>query len=333
MTVKLALVGYGYWGPNLARNFTRAKGAELLYIVDSDEKKRAKASEEYRWIKTAPSLQDVLGDVDAVVIATPPKTHYALAKAALEAGKHVLVEKPVTTNSNDAKELERLSKQKKLVLMVDHTFIYVDQVRYIKGLLDRGELGTVNSLHFQRQAIDFLRRDVNVVEDLMTHDISMLIYWMGEKASKPLNITASGKSHFIKGIEDEAIAYLDYGDFTATLIASSLSPVKIRKVMLVGDRKMAEFDDVKVSGKVEVHAKEIKAPLEAPSNYWDFIVQCTPGSTTIPYIASREPLFNMAAHFIDCAEHNKTPDTDISFGVKVTELMERINERVRTSSR
>jgi predicted dehydrogenase len=329
MAIDVALVGYGYWGPNLARNLSRTKGAHLQYIVDSDEKKRRKAMEEYSQIETASSLDEVLKEVDAIVIATPPKTHFAIAKTALEAGKHVLVEKPVTHTLDEAKELAKIVQSRKLTFMVDYTFIYGDYVRYIKTLLDKGELGALHAFYFQRQAIDFLRRDVNVVEDLMTHDISMLVYWLGEKAAKPHKVIAAGKSHFIKGVEDEAIAYLDYGDFTATLIASSLSPVKTRKVSILGDKKMAEFDDMKVAGKVEVHEKEIKAPLEAPANYWDFIVQCNPGSTIIPYVKSREPLANMTSHFLECIEQGKKPDTGISFGVAVTELTEKINERMK----
>ncbi|MDO8339047.1 MAG: Gfo/Idh/MocA family oxidoreductase [Candidatus Burarchaeum sp.] len=332
MTIRLALVGYGYWGPNLARNFSRIKGAELRYIVDLDAKKRGRAAEEYPFIKVVASFEEVLPDVDAVIIATPPKTHFALAKLALNAGKHVLIEKPVTTNVEDAKELAKLAQEKKLTLMIDYIFIYGDYVRYLKGLLDKGELGTLHAFQFQRQAIEFLRRDVNVVEDLMTHDVSMLFYLLGEKAAKPRKITAVGKSHFIKGVEDEAIAYLDYGDMTVTLIVSSLSPVKMRKVMILGDKKMAEFDDMKVAGKVEVHEKEIKGPLEAPANYWDFIVQCNPGSTIIPYVKAREPLANMASHFIDCIEKGKKPDTDISFGLLVTDLIERINAQVKGSA-
>ncbi|VVC03239.1 UDP-N-acetylglucosamine 3-dehydrogenase [Candidatus Burarchaeum australiense] len=332
MAVRLVLVGYGYWGPNLARNFSKAKGAELRYIVDLDAKKRERAAEEYPFIKVVSSFEEVLPDVDAVIIATPPKTHHALAKLALEAGKHVLVEKPVTTNVEDARELAKLAHEKKLTLMVDYTFIYGDSVRYLKTLLDKQELGTLHAFQFQRQAIEFLRRDVNVVEDLMTHDVSMLVYWLGEKAAKPRRLTAVGKSHFIKGVEDEAFAYLDYGDLTVTLMVSSLSPVKLRKVMILGDRKMAEFDDVRVAGKVEVHEKEIKGPLEAPATYMDFVVQCNPGSTIIPYIKSREPLANMASHFIDCIGSGKKPETDISFGLVVTDLIERINEQVKGSS-
>lgn len=333
MVLKLALVGYGYWGPNLARNFSKVKDSQLLYIVDMDEKKRRKAMDDYPQIETYEKLEDVLDKVDAVIVATPPKTHFAVVKQALNAGKHVLVEKPVTTSLAEAKELKEIATKKKLVLMVDYTFIYVDYVRYIKQLMDKGELGSIGALYFQRQGIEFLRRDVNVVEDLLPHDISMLVYWMGEKAAKPRKITAGGKSHYIKGVEDEAVAYLDYGDFTATMLVSSLSPVKIRNVMVVGDRKMAEYDDVKVSGKVEVHDKEIKTPLEAPSNYWEFMVQYNKGSITVPYINAREPLSNMASHFVDCASHNKKPDTDISFGLIVTELMEKINEAVKASAK
>ncbi|RLG20254.1 gfo/Idh/MocA family oxidoreductase [Candidatus Micrarchaeota archaeon] len=329
MVLKLALVGYGYWGPNLARNFSKLPDAEVHYVVDSDEKKRERAKKEYPHAHTSASLEQVLSKVDAVLIATPPKTHFALAKLALEAGKHILVEKPVTTTAKEARELEALAKEKNRIAMIDYTFIYVDHVRYIKKLLDSGEMGKIASFYFQRQGIDFLRRDVNVVDDLLPHDLSMLVYWMGEKATRAKTVLAAGKSHFITEIEDEAISYLDFGDFTASMLVSCLSPVKVRKVLIIGDKKMVEFDDTKLSDKVAVHDKEIRAPLEAPTSYWDFLVKCRRGSTTLPYVPSREPLANMAAHFVDCVKNKKKPDTDISFGVIVTELMERINNTVR----
>lgn len=326
MTLRLGQVGYGYWGRNLLRVFSGAKGAEMVAACDASPDSRAALAADYPQTEVLDDFNRLLArkDVDAIILATPAGQHYEQAKAALLAGKHVFVEKPMARNVPEARELLELSRKSKLTLMVGHTFLFNDAVRWVKDYIDRGELGEVYYAYFQRLNLGRVRQDVDALWNLAPHDVSIAHYWFGEK---PVSVQAQGASFLQPGIEDISFLSLRYpsGRF-ANIHVSWIDPSKTRRAVIVGSAKMVLYDDTSPDMRIVVYDKGIdrKRLDTALGDYKTFdqfqLVQRA-GDVWIPRIQFREPLKLEAAHFVECVTQGTQPLTDAQNGLDVVETL------------
>jgi predicted dehydrogenase len=291
-TVRIGLVGLGYWGPNLARNFDDLPGAELAWLCDSDEERRAGVAARFPDTRTTADLDELLHDpgLDAIVIATPVITHHALSKQALEAGKHVFVEKPMALEAEEAEELVELAEERDLVLMPGHLLLYHPGVRKLKELVDSGALGRVLVVYGNRQNLGQIRKDENALGSLGAHDLSVILHLVGEE---PVECHAHGES-ILGEVEDVVFCYLKFpSGIVAHMHLSWLDPHKMRKMTVVGAAKMAVFDDMDLDRKVTVYDK---AAEQAMGTYGEW--QTRTGDIWIPKIANDEPLRLECEHFL-----------------------------------
>jgi len=316
--IRVAVVGYGYWGPNLARNFHYLKGAELTYVVDRDADARAKAQHLYG-CKTAERIDDVLSDpaLDAVVIATPARTHYAVAQAALSAGKHVFVEKPLTMDVAEGEQLVAHARQAGLTLMVGHVFEYNPAVAYIKQMIDNGDLGDLLYLYSRRVNLGRLQSDVNALWSIAPHDISIALHLLGQM---PEAVRCQGASCLNGIVEDVVFLTMFFpNNILCHVHASWLDPSKTREMTVVGSQKMIVYDDVSTEGKVRVYDKG--AFRKGEVTYGDFQYKLHSGDILIPRLDMREPLQVECAHFVDCIRKGETPLTDGENGLRVLRVL------------
>jgi predicted dehydrogenase len=292
-TVRVALAGLGYWGPNLARNFDDLPGAELTYLVDTDDARRARYAARFPHARTTPSFEDALSDdaVDAVVIATPVATHASLATQALRAGKHVFVEKPIALSADEAEEVVALAEELGLALMPGHLLLYHPGVRKLREIVDSGDLGRLLVIYGNRQNLGKIRRDENVLWSLGAHDLSVILDLVREE---PIEVSARGESFLSPGVEDVAFCYLRFpSGVVAHLHLSWLDPHKMRKITVVGDSKMAVFDDMELDRKVTVYDK---GPQEPADTYGEWLTRT--GDIWSPKIPNAEPLRLECEHFL-----------------------------------
>ncbi len=290
-TVRVGLVGLGYWGPNLARNFDDLPGAKLAWLCDSDDE-RAGVRDRFPEARLTADLDELLNDpdLDAIVIATPVVTHHALAKQALEAGKHVFVEKPMALEGEDAEELVQLAEERDLVLMPGHLLLYHPGVRKLKELVNSGELGRVLVVYGNRQNLGQIRKDENALGSLGAHDLSVILHLVGEE---PVECHAHGES-ILGDVEDVVFCYLKFpSGIVAHMHLSWLDPHKMRKMTVVGAEKMAVFDDMERDRKVTVYDK---AAEQALGTYGEWRTRS--GDIWIPKIANDEPLRLECEHFL-----------------------------------
>ena len=332
MTVKIGVVGFGYWGPNLVRNFTTAPKSQVKIVCDLDPEKRSRAKTQYPTIETADHYEDILADkeVDAVVIATPVSTHYEIALKALQAGKHVLVEKPLASSSQEAKHLVEEAKNRNLVLMVDHIFIYTSAVRKVRELVDSGELGEILYYDSVRINLGLFQRDVNVIWDLAVHDLSILDYIF---LKKPIAVSTTGISH-VEG-EHENIAYLTLlfeGNLIAHIHVNWLAPVKIRQTLIGGSNKMLVYDELKSVEKIKIYDKGITLNNENGEREHQLRIGYRSGDMWSPHLPVKEALQEMAQHFIHCIENNKKPITDGDSGLRVVRILEAASHSIKERS-
>ncbi|HZG54523.1 MAG TPA: Gfo/Idh/MocA family oxidoreductase [Pyrinomonadaceae bacterium] len=330
--ITIGVVGCGYWGPNLIRNFAENERAQLRWICDTDEKRLGAIGRRYPAARTAADHAQLLADpeLDAVVIATPVATHYAFARTALEAGKHVLIEKPFTTNSREARELVALAERRGLTLMVDHTFVYTGAVRRIKEIVASGELGELLYFDSVRINLGLFQRDINVVWDLAPHDLSIMDYLVGRDA---VALTATGSSHIEAGIENIAYVMLRFADsFIAHFHFNWLSPVKIRRTLIAGSRKMIVYDDIEPTEKVRVYDKGVTTNrIESDSDKeaaYQTLVSYRTGDVWVPKLDSTEALTHVAAEFLDAIAAKRAPLTDGAAGLRVVRLLEAAQESI-----
>jgi predicted dehydrogenase len=328
MTLRIAVVGYGYWGPNLARNFSETAGAELAAIVEMRPDKLAAAARRYPAARATADAASVLADprIDAVVIATPVHTHYPLALAALRAGKHVFVEKPIAATSAQARELIDEAAHRGLTLMVDHIFVYTSAVRKMRELIDSGEVGEVQYYDSTRINLGLFQHDVNVVWDLAVHDLSILMFLLRRH---PLTVSAIAACH-VEGMP-ENVAYLTLA-YTGGLIAhinvNWLSPVKVRRTLLAGTRKMVVFDDIEPSEKIKVYDRGVSITAD-PGKIHEMLVGYRTGDMRAPQLEAGEALQTAAHHFVDCVRDGATPVTDGRSGLAIVEILEAAVESIR----
>jgi predicted dehydrogenase len=292
-TVRVGLAGLGYWGPNLARNFDDLPDADLAWLCDLDESRRERYGARFPTARTTDRFEDLLADesVDAVVVATPAVTHAELARQALVAGKHVFVEKPIALSAEEADEVVAISEERGLVLMPGHLLLYHPGVRKLKGLVDSGELGRLLCVYGNRQNLGKIRRDENVLWSLGAHDLSVVLDLVGEE---PVELSARGESFLNPGVEDVVFCYLRFpSGVVAHMHLSWLDPHKMRKITVVGDRKMAVFDDMEIDRKVTVYDK---GPQEPADTYGEWLTRT--GDIWSPKIPNDEPLRLECEHFL-----------------------------------
>ncbi|TLM98875.1 MAG: Gfo/Idh/MocA family oxidoreductase [Actinobacteria bacterium] len=327
MTTTVALVGYGYWGPNLLRNYMELPEATVKWVCDLDAERAAKAVTRYPTVGTSTNLDEVLADpeVDAVVIATPISTHYPLAMKALAAGKHVFVEKPMATSSQECDEMAAAAKAAGLVLMVGHTFVYSPPVRKVKEIIESGELGDVYFVTSSRVNLGLHQRDVSVVWDLAPHDLSILHYWLGET---PTTVSVLGRSCINNGIPDVAFMNMQFGSgVVAECEVSWLSPVKLRRTIVVGSKRMLLYDDTENVEKVKIfdHGVDYKDP----ETFGEFQLAYRTGDIISPKLPSFEPLNTEARHFLECIATGAEPITGAAAGRSVVAALEAAERSLR----
>ncbi len=319
--VNVGIVGYGYWGPNLVRNFMEVPGAKVKTVCDQRADRLPVVTNRYPTIETTSDYRALLEDpaLDAVVIATPASTHFALAMQALSANKHVLVEKPLADKSTDAQLLIAEAKRRERVLMVDHTFVYTGAVRKIHDLIQRGELGDLYYYDAGRVNLGLFQHDVNVIWDLAVHDLAIIDYLFAEK---PRAVSATGISH-VPG-EPENLAYLTLffeGNLIAHINVNWLSPVKVRRTLIGGSQKMVVYDDLEPSEKIKIYDKGITLKNDRESIY-KMLISYRTGDMLVPQLDMTEALHTEALHFLDCIATGKKPLTDGDVGLRVVRLLE-----------
>ena len=331
-TTNVAVIGCGYWGPNLIRNFSHISSCNMYMCCDLDENRLKRMKTLYPSIETRKDYQDMvsLDEVDAVAIATPVRTHYEIAKNCLNAGKHVMIEKPITSSVAECNELIRLAKEKQKVLMVGHTFEYTASVNKIKEIFESGELGDILYIASTRVNLGLFQDDINVVWDLAPHDISIMLYLLGKI---PVSVNAQGKAHYKRNIEDVAWVSMNFDDgLIAFLHNSWLDPYKIRKMTLVGSKKMLVYDDIETNEKIKIFDKCIKVPPYYDT-FAEFHFSYRYGDIYSPRIEEYEPLERECSHFIECVQNNTSPISDGYDGLKVVTILEAANASIKNSGK
>jgi predicted dehydrogenase len=324
----LAQFGCGYWGPNLLRNFSALPGCTVKYVVDSSAERRGFVEANFPLSRAIENHQIVLEDPDVhgVVIATPAASHFSLAKDALEAGKHVFVEKPLATKVSEVDELSRRATERDLVVMTGHTFVYNSAVRYVKRLIDAGELGELRYIYSQRLNLGRIRSDIDALWNFAPHDISIIQYWLGDP--EPISIGRQGMAYMQEGIDDVVFLSLEYpGKVIANIHVSWLDPQKVRKMIIVGSRKMVVYDDI-AENKLVIYDKGIDRRAILGENM-DFDNLEGPqfdyrsGDALMPQVKFAEPIRVEAEHYIDCIRNSQQPLTGLSHARTVVSILER----------
>jgi predicted dehydrogenase len=326
----VALVGHGYWGPNLLRNYMELSDVAVKWVCDRDPNKLAKAKVRYPAVLVSESCEDAFEDpeVDAVLIATPISTHFALARAALMAGKHTFVEKPLTSNAREAEVLVSLAESRGLTLMVGHTFEFSPPVMKIKEIIDSGELGEVYFVTSSRVNLGLHQKDVSVIWDLAPHDFSILFNWLGEE---PIHVSAFGRGCVKSTIPDVAFVTLRFPSGTvAEMQLSWLSPVKLRRTLVVGSKKMLVYDDTESVEKVKLYDHGVN--VVDPSTFGEFQLSYRTGDIVSPHLDAGEPLRAEAMHFVSCVRTGERPRTDGRSGLRVVRTLERAEASMATHS-
>jgi predicted dehydrogenase len=326
--IGVAVLGYGYWGPNLARCFAETDGCRVVAIADPSPTALARAASRYPAARMVADWRDVLDDpaVDAVAVATPVRSHHEIACAALLAGRHVLVEKPMTATSEEARGLVEEAARRGLVLMVGHTFVYSSAVRRMHDLITTGELGEVYYYDSTRINLGLFRRDVNVVWDLAIHDLAILQFLFDRM---PAAVSANGVSHVRGNLENMAqiTLYFD-GGMIAHLNVNWLAPVKVRQVLVGGSKKMVVYDDLQPSEKLKIYDKGVVLTSN-PEEIYRMLVGYRMGDMWAPQLPVGEALRDEAEHFIGCVDQGATPLTDGQVGLRVVELLEAVTRSMQ----
>ena len=329
--INVAIIGYGYWGPNLVRNFNAVEGCNVKWVSDLRQPRLDLITRQYPNINTTQDVEDIFNDtaVDAVIVATPVHQHYPLALKALNAGKHVLIEKPMTPSVAEAEALGALAEEKGLVLMVDHTFLYTGAVQKIKDLVDGGEIGNIEYFDSTRINLGLFQQDVNVLWDLAPHDISILFHIVKEK---PISVCATGVSHTPNGIENIAYLTVNYASQKiAHFNCSWTSPVKLRTILIGGSKKMVLFDDVEPSEKVKVYDTGYNVSSDEEKR--NLLIDYRTGDIYTPKLAQKEALFGMATDFIQAITSDSTPLSNWELGRDVVSLLEAAQESIRNKGK
>jgi predicted dehydrogenase len=324
--VHVGAVGCGYWGPNVIRNLADVDGFQLRWICDADPSRLQPVAARYPTARATTRIDDIFDDpgIDAIYLATPVSTHYALTRRALEGGKHVLVEKPLATTVDQANELAELADRRGLILMVGHTFVFSPPVRKVKDLIDTGLLGPIYYVETTRVNLGLFQKDVSVLWDLGPHDVSILIYWLGEV---PRQVSARGRSYLGEALEDVAFLTLDFpSGILAQVQISWLAPSKLRRTSIVGRQKMIIYDDLEPVEKVKIYDRGVD---HQPASFGEFQLTYRSGDILVPRVDTTEPLYLECAHFLECIRTGRQPDASPRSGVDVVRVIQAAERSLR----
>jgi len=329
--IKMGVVGYGYWGPNIVRNFMEIEGAQVKSVSDLNPQRQKLVKTRYPMVETMDEPEAMFADpdIDAVAIVTPVSTHFDLAMRALQSGKHVLLEKPLTQTVAQGEQLLAEAEKRGLLVMVDHTFVYTSAIRKIKSIIDSGELGDIYYYDSVRVNLGLFQHDVNVLWDLAVHDLSILEYIY---PGKPTAVSATGISHIDGATEDVAYLTLFYGGKMISHIhVNWLSPVKVRRTLIGGSRKMIVLDELEPSEKIKIYEKGITVNREPEGieKVYKLLIDYRSGDMLAPRIDNAEALRVEANHFVDCIENGATPETSGESGLRVVRILEAATESMK----
>ena len=331
MAIRVGIIGYGYWGSNLVRNFFATDNCVLDSLADLRAPRLDTVKNLFPTVKTTTNVDEIINnnDIDAVVIATPVFTHYPLAKRALEAGKHVLVEKPLTYSRAEAEELIDLAASKGKLLMVDHTYLYTGAVQKIKSIVASGEIGDIKYFDSTRINLGLFQPDVNVLWDLAPHDISLLDHIIDEV---PYSVQATGVSHTGNGLENIAYLTVNYNSGKiAHFNCSWSSPVKIRSILIGGDKKMILFDDMEPTEKVKIY--ETGYDVKNDDDKKRILIDYRVGDIFVPKVSPKEALTSMAADFINSIINSTTPISHAQLGLRVVSILEASQQSIKNKGK
>jgi predicted dehydrogenase len=330
--IGVGVVGYGYWGPNLVRNFSYNQSTHVLGVSDLDPAKLELSKCHYPDVATTSDFQELLRNpkIDAIVIATPVHTHYNLALAALKAGKHVFVEKPLAPTSEQVRRLIDEADRRNLTLMVDHTFVYTPAVRKIRELVHDGALGEIYYYDSIRSSLGLFQSDVNVVWDLAVHDLSIIQYILDDE---PVAVSATGSSHVEGSPENMAHITLFFNDSCVAHVSVNwLSPIKVRQTFIGGSRKMIVYDDVEPTEKIKVYDKGITVNGSSEKAH-QLRIGYRAGDMWAPHISAKEALQTEVEHFVDCLRNGTTPISNGASGLRVVEILEAASRSISEQGR
>jgi predicted dehydrogenase len=317
--IRTAVVGYGYWGPNIVRNLLERPEFELATICDREESRRDAFLRRHPGFRVDTDFETVLGDpeIDAVSIATPPRTHFEMVKAALEAGKHVLVEKPLATTEDDARELIAVADERGLTLMPGHTFLYSPPVNKVRELIESGVMGEIYFVTSSRMNLGIYQSD-GVVCDLAPHDLSILLYWLNEPV---VQVTASGRSIFNRGVPETAFLTLTFaGGTTANIQISWLAPRKVRQMVVVGSKRMIQYEDTSADEAVRIYDRGLE--LRQPENFGEYRMTYRSGDMVAPRIEPEEPLSLELEDFAHAIHTGAEPRSHSRLGLEIVRVLE-----------
>ena len=324
--VKFGVIGYGYWGPNVVRNLDHLDGSQVVAVCDKSPTSRKRIQRAHPHVKVVTDSADLLSstEIDAIAVVTPVWTHYELTKAALEQGKHVFVEKPFTSDSNQAEELINLAAKKNLKIMVDHTFLFTGAVKKIGQLLEEGTLGRVYYYDSTRVNLGLFQHDVNVIWDLAPHDLSIIDHLIKET---PEAVSATGQTH-LNGHEDVAFITVYFPNkIIAHINVNWLSPVKVRTTLIGGEKKMLVWNDLEADEKIKIYDKGVH--ITSREGLYNLLVNYRSGDMWAPQVEQVEALKQELAYFVDCLSNSQTPFNDGAAGHRVVKLLEAANASVR----
>lgn len=324
--IKLAVVGTGYWGPNMIRNFLKIDPSMVHVVCEHNDSRRAVIAEKYPGLRFTKDYTEILNDdsIDAVAIVVQPAFHHELAKNALLRGKHVFIEKPLATTSAECQELIRLAEERKLTLMVGHVFEYNAAVRKVKEIINTGTLGNIYYLYSERTDLGTVKADVNAMWNIAPHDVSIMLYWLGQE---PRTVSARGYTYLQKGVEDVVHMAMDFpSGINAEIHVSWLSPKRIRCTTIVGSKNMIVYDELSSDGKVKVIKNELCA--SGFDQKKDKYVK-KKGEVTVPELEDYEPLHLECKHFVECVEEGRRPLTDGENGLRVVKVLEAAQESLK----
>jgi predicted dehydrogenase len=326
--LNIGVVGCGYWGPNLVRNLVETGRCDQICVFDKKVTATTKLLRRFPSLKISDSVEQLVSDCDAILVCTPVQSHYSIARIALEQGKAVFVEKPLTNSIADALDLVNIAEQKSATLMVGHTFIYSPPVRKVKEYIDAGMLGQIYFLSSSRVNLGLHRQDVNVLWDLAPHDLSILMYWIGET---PARISALGRACVGAHIDVASIHCEFPSGIVANIEVSWLAPSKLRRTVVVGSQRMVVYDDTEPAEKVRLYDRG--AQIKDPESFGEYQLTYRSGDILTPNLDVAEPLLIQANHFLDCVETGTQPQTDGRAGLDVVIALEAADRSLRDSGK
>jgi predicted dehydrogenase len=327
--IRVGVIGYGYWGPVVARNFQTADGCQLAAVCDANLAAQERARKAHPGVQVTSDVSEIIRSphIDAVAVITPVWTHFELAKAALENGKHVFVEKPFTASSAEASQLIDLAVARKLQIMVDHTFLFTGAVRKIRQLIDQGVLGKLFYYDSSRVNLGLFQHDVNVVWDLAPHDLAIMNHLID---AEPECVSATGQCH-LNGKEDIAYVTVYFSRMLAHINVNWLSPVKVRTTLIGGEKKMVVWNDLEADEKVKVYDKGVE--ITNGKGVYDLLVSYRSGDMWAPKVEQTEALRLEANYFVECVTKNKAPFNDGVAGLRVVRLLEAAAQSLKQQGR